>query len=258
MSRRLLVSLLALGALAAPAQAQAQIVNVLSPRVKPPPPGFNLGLGQSFELKYGNTDSIEIEGSLTARYIHDTHTLTAVAAADIVWIDEAYDTDQQLGHLRYLWRFHEEVVPLSLLTFVQAEADRFRAIDLRLVAGLGVEARVVQHEYLAVDVAAALMPEWEELHTDVDDDAGYTTRLSCYLTLATEATPWLTFASTTFVQPALHGRSDVRLLSENLLRIKVTRYFGLTVGLKVEHDTHPPRTVEPTDVTLEQGVTLKF
>jgi len=248
--------LLAILLLAAALPARAQIVNVLTPWVKAPSDGFCFSVGESIALRQGNTNFFSIAGDISLRYLAGDHQLKLLVASDLKFVDDERKLNHHFSHLRYIWRFHPG---LSLYLFGQAEHNEFRAMELRAVGGAGLEVELAATDWIRAALAISIMPEYEVVtdEEEYEHEGGYTTRLSPYFTLAVAAKPWITLASTTFLQPGM-PRGDFRVFHEDALIVELTKHLSLKLALKVTHDSEPPLGVEPTDISIKQGFKLKF
>ena len=242
--------------LAAAVPAQAQIVNVLTPKVEEPKTGFGFKLGQSTELRQGNTEYLSLAADISLGYVRGDHQLKLLTAADLQFVDGLRKLNHQFGHLRYIWEFHPG---LALYLFAQAERDEFRDLELRAVGGAGLEIELAATDWVRAALAISIMPEYE-LVTNEDEhegEGGYTTRLSPYFTIAVKLAPWVTAASTTFLQPGM-PQGDFRVFHEDALLVDITKHFGLKLAFKATHDSDPPLGIEGTDLSIKQGFSLKF
>jgi hypothetical protein len=275
-SARIRIGLLCIVVLSLGRSAQAQ-VNAETLVEGITKPGWGGGGKSSLAFARGNVDLLEVRGDLSS-YFATSHP-DAPAGADRFWFRDrilAYGSaglknlsgqgvaNDGFGHLRYTrmhWlRFGSEV-------FVQAQYDKFRLLQRRLLAGAGVRIVFINYSWLRGWVGTGALVEFER--RDIapanqppsgPDPVNMTNaRSSTYLTLIVPLVPdRLSLITTAYVQPRWDAWRDVQVLQEAKLQVKVTGHLSLSTDLAVRFDSEPPRSVERTDTRVGNSVLYSY
>ncbi len=268
--RTLLLLMLGIFLISTPTRANAQIVNILAKLKSEHEQGFAGSLSTSLAWKQGNTNLVQLKGTTALAYQHQRETLFLVAAGSYGLKSTELVVAQVLEHLRYRHTFAEW---LQMEAFAQHEADGFRRLSLRVVAGFGPRVRwawstpegaegpyTVSNFRVEVALASAAMQE-RELYTKTAaglSSASSATRWSSYVQIDLFFGEAVSVHHTTFVQPRFDKFQDVRLLSQNALILKANDWFGIKLALKLAYDSRPPADVERLDVALDSALRFSF
>jgi hypothetical protein len=245
-------------------RAAAQIVDVQSLIGFDVPEGASGKIDASVDWRTGNTRLLRVAGAALARWrVHD-HLLFALVRAEHgesagIGAPLVTDTAKDFEHVRYRWHARPW---LATELFVQHEADRFRRLRLRALAGAGLRVRVAHCEGAwSIHVGAAYMAEYEQLTDDALPDAGQTgadSRLSTYAVAAWQLNPDVTASETVYVQPRFSDLRDVRLLEEAALTSKLAPHLAFKLALVIARDSRPPPDTEKTDTSLQSSLQVSF
>lgn len=235
--------------------AQAAIVNVLSPQVGAPEPGVHGSLRAGGRVALGNVDMSVLELSSGVRFVGDRHTVLLSASGNRTLATDVLTVDQGFLHLRDTWSFSD---PWATYVFLQADHNAFRSMQLRNLAGAGVQRRLWRTEWTEATLGTSLMGEYQLLTEGAEDeDAGLHARSSSFLTLAF-AGDWGVAASTTFFQPRVDLPSNLRVYEELSLTLHLTEHLDWNAVGRVEWDRDPPVGREAVDLTASTGVVASF
>lgn len=261
MRRRAAALAAALVVVAGAGTAEAQIVNVQGLVGVDAPEGWSGGLDAAVDWRTGNVDLLVVGAAATARWRRGDHLVFAIVKGDYGRVGEEGKTflKRTFEHLRYRWR----ATPLlTAEAFVQNEADRFRRLSVRALAGAGPRLNLVREGTWRVAVGLAYMAEFELIRDDPGlPDAGdeqLNHRASSYVVLSASVNPYVTVTETFYAQPRLDEPTDLRLLSELGLTSKLTPRISWRTAFVVAYDRTPPATIERLDTTLQAGVSLTF
>ena len=235
--------------------ATAAIVNVLSPQVGPRDPGVHGSVGASGQLSVGNVDQLAVSANAGVMMVGDKHIglISANGARSV--LNDALFVDNAFAHGRHVWTFHD---PWSTFSFVQADRNSFRQLQMRNLVGVGLQRRLWGNDWTEGRAGTALMAEYQLLSEGAeDDDAGLHVRNSTYLSIAVERERF-TVTSVSFVQPRVDDPSNVRLMEQFTLAVHMTERLDLVWSGTVEHDAHPPEGVETTDIKTKTGLAWSF
>ena len=250
-------ALLAL-ALAGPAAARAQIVNVQPLLKDDDKAGLSGAADISADWRTGNTQLLLLSVSAIGRLRADRHLLFLLVRGDLGIQGESRFVRKDLEHLRYRVDVLER---LQLETFIQHDADEFRRLALRSLWGAG--ARVVAYEgpWLNAVFGLAYMLELERLASGSQPDAGeerLSHRVSSYAVLRLRLSDMLRASQTVYVQPRLDYLNDVRVLSETELLISLAEHVALKVAVTAAYDSLPPSGLSALDTTSRLQLHLAF
>jgi putative salt-induced outer membrane protein YdiY len=258
--RTVALVVLVVGALAVPSVAAAQIVNVQS-QIGDVPEGFSGQIDAVADWRTGNTDLVLVAGTVTLRYKHDRSLVFATVKGEYGEVGDPGATflKHTFEHLRYRYTLTDRV---TIEAFGQHEYDEFRRLQLRALLGLGGRFTLVTGAGFSVIVGVAYMLEHEELDEKmgaIDAGDSYTNhRASTYLLGSYKLNDKVTLSETVYAQPRLDDPSDLRLLNQTQLAVKLTDRLSFTTSFLLAHDSSPPDLLEGTDTSLQSGISFKF
>jgi putative salt-induced outer membrane protein YdiY len=255
-----IVALVCACLVAAPRAARAQIVNVQS-QIGDVPQGFSGAFDAAADWRTGNTSFLLLSGATTLRWRSGNHLVFAVAKGEYgrLGTDSTVFVEHSFEHLRYRFHLNDRV---TLEAFAQHEYDQFRRLRLRALVGAGPRLTLYHDERADLILGVAYMLAHEELDKQMGAlDAGETTtdhRLSSYVVFTYKVNDKVVFSETAYAQPKLTGFSDVRILDETQLAVKLTERFAFKSGFVLAYDSEPPDTKKKLDTVLQTGVSIKF
>jgi hypothetical protein len=255
--RRSLVLLLAAAAAQLPAGARAQIVNVQPLLDKQAREGFSAALEGAADWRKGNTDLLLLAGNGVGQYRHDRHLVFLTVHGEFGVKSGKEFVSKDLEHLRYRLRLSRSWAAES---FVQHDADAFRRLAVRAIAGAGLRLRIVDGKRVTVAVAAAYMFEYEKLANGMFIDANEERRnhrLSTYAVVAISG-KHLMVAHTIYAQPRFDDFNDVRMLHDSSLSLFVTSHLSVRFSATLTLDTRPPAGVNPLDSSIKSSLAVTF
>lgn len=245
-------------ALLLPAAASAQIVDVQSRFSGKAKPGLHGSLEGAVDWRTGNTEYFVVRGTASATWLTGRHLVLALALAERSTALGEVTLSHAFEHLRYRFRWTGLLRPEA---FVQHEIDYFRRLQLRVLVGAGMRFSIFDDEDRALAFGVAVMMEHERLRRDGLPDAGdsYTDpRLSTYA--MGRATIWenVDLVETVYAQPRLDRPSDLKLLNETGLSLKVNDHLAAKVAFNLTWDTAPPDGVKPLDTQVKTSLMLSW
>lgn len=253
---KLLAVLILLGAATT---AHAQIVNVQGALAGDPEPGWTGQLTATADWRTGNTELLLIGGSATALYRHGPWLALGIARAEYAEGADEKISEKTFEHLRgrrdlnarWLWE-----------AFAQHEYDAFRRLSVRALVGTGPAVRLVTRPRGKLLLGVAYLATYEQLdrRAGVIDagDTRFEHRLSTYLTGVYAIDPRLAATQTIYVQPRLDEPSDLRVLSETSLNVKVSTRLAFANRLVIARDASPPDEIRELDTALKVDLVLTF
>ena len=220
--------------------------------------GFTGRVSSTLSLKAGNTEIVQIGGSLGLGLRKEEHWARGFAGLD--WLQKGSEEilDNKYLHLRYNYIFRER---LRTFHFLQLQTNQDLFLKRRLLLGSGVRYRLVEGGEAGLDIGSGLMMETEHLDPQKlspgEDSTTEALRMANLLVGSGpigDASKW---TAVVYYQPALDGFEDYRLLGEAGLSVKVTDSLDLTVDLAWRHDSRAPVGLEEDDLGLKTGISLK-
>lgn len=247
-----------LAALGVASPAGAGIVNVQSILATEADEGLSGSIAGSADWRTGNVDLLVLSAAPVARYRRRDHLLVGIVRGELGRSKGERIISRTFEHLRYRYQLHPRLVGE---VFTQHEYDEFRRLELRALVGAGPLFHLLQADGYRLSWGVAYMLEYENLRDDMQPDAGTTDlahRASTYLTGSYELDDRVQLVETVYAQPRLTEASDLRLLNESQIIVKVTEAIGLTTALTVAWDNAPPAGIEELDTSLKSSITYSF
>lgn len=267
---------LLLGLLLVPRAARAQLnAETFAERVTGP--GLGGGAKSTLSFSSGNVDVLNVSGELLGYYATPhpdappevtrfwfRDRLLIYGSALMGKASKEQVSNEGYGHFRYTrmqWlRFGGEL-------FAQAQYDEFRLLRRRLLLGGGVRVVFVNLPMVEGWFGTGTMIEFERRNIleenrppDGPDPTHMTNhRWANYATVLVTIRPeLLSFNTTVYAQPRWDAFSDVQVLGEAHLVIKLRTNLSLTTDFMLRYDSCPPRSVEPLDLRLGNGLAVTW
>ena len=235
--------------------ASAQVVNTEKLRLSDDIDGLNVDLASALAYATGNVDYLQLGLGGRVDYRRDrdagfvTGNLAFQRAEGRTFLNDAF------AHARYNRQL------TGLLTaelFVQTQRSEAQLLERRYLAGAGLRADLLRDDNLRLAVGVTPMLEIERLDPVAEEQTRGRGRLSSYLTTRLALGDVVALTNTVYVQPAFDNPDDVRIFDEVQLDLGVTRYVKVRTRVNVRHDSRPPADLDPTDVTVTNGVAVVF
>ena len=217
----------------------AQVVNTEKLRLSDDVDGLNVDLASALAYATGNVDYLQLGLGGRVDYRRDrdagfvTGNLAFQRAEGRTFLNDAF------AHARYNRQL------TGLLTaelFVQTQRSEAQLLERRYLAGAGLRADLLRDDDLR----------------HAEEQTRGRGRLSSYLTTRLALGDVVALTNTVYVQPAFDNPDDVRIFDEVQLDLGVTRYVKVRTRVNVRHDSRPPADLDPTDVTVTNGVAVVF
>ncbi len=206
----------------------------------------------------GNVDVTEVELESNIRFSYKSYYSFIILHGDQGWESGEQYSDEALVHFRQIFNTRSALQPEL---FLQADYNKKRLLDSRMLAGAGLRIRLAQKPIYAFWYGLAAMYELEKLNLDAKNshpDETSVGRLSSYLTTMISLNESSQLNWTVYLQPQVKELSDYRLLSEMTFKTDITRYIGVTASYRIRFDSEPPDVVEELDTKLVLGLAFTF
>ncbi len=227
-------------------------VNVEDQRLGRKETGFSGSARLSLEIERGNSELTEAK--LDPRFVYRLNRsqwfiLNSYSFAET---DEGRFINEGFTHFRYNYDLSRTVVLEALL---QTQYDREQDLRRRYLAGAGFRFELMGKKKMALAIGVTGMYEHEEL---IDGTIIETPRNSDYMALRLSGNEYSTLSNTVYFQPAFDDIGDVRVLNNLELSLALSKWLALTTSMEYRYDSEPPAGVKEYDISLKNGVTVKF
>lgn len=233
-------------------------VNTETFRIGEPEPGFRGALQGDLSLTKGNVDLVQAGADATGYYHAGIHTPLLAAQAGYGEQGGERFVERAFTHGRWTAMWWPR---LGTELFGQLQFDAFVRLKFRALGGAGLRAIAVSEDWIEVAVGAGYMLEREVLNIAAGNRHPRTTvfhRGTSYATVKVALADHLTLTNVAYVQPRFVDPSDLRVLDDLQLAVKVTELLSLTNTLSYRLDTRPPDGIARFDVSLRLGLRLEL
>ena len=221
-------------------------------------PGLHGKFNASLETKRGNTYKDTYSGGL--KLIYDTNT------SDVIWaevsgeyaeVEKKVDTSKSYLHLRHIHALTPEDIRVE--AFVQAQDDKFRNINRRLLAGGGLRFKIFEilkngHGYVGVGGLYETVKYTDPLDNPNEENVRFNSYFAYTVTFGEDSS----FSYSLFYQPKYNNFSDYVKAHKLNLELHVYKELYLNFRVSWDVDTKPAVNVRDYDFYQETAFVLKF
>ena len=208
-------------------------------------------------MKAGNTEILQVEGSLGFGVRTGPHWVRVFAGLDRLKKGSDQILDNQYLHLRHNYLFRER---LRTFHFLQLQNNQNLFLKRRFLLGSGLRYRLTGGTEASLDVGTGVMWEAERLDPEKlhpgEDEETETLRMANLVVGSGPVGEGSRWTAVVYYQPAFSGFEDYRLLGEAGLSVKITNSLDLTVDLTWRHDSRAPVGLKEDDLGLKTGISL--
>jgi hypothetical protein len=247
-------------AVAWPAVATANIVNIQGSLASEPAEGWSGSVGASADWRTGNTDLVQVGGTAAVLYRNGRVLTLALARGEYGEGEGTPFSERSFEHLRlrvalddrrrWMWE-----------AFGQHEYDAFRRLEVRALVGTGPALRVIDQGDVWAVIGVAYLAEYERFddgpYPDASDSA-IAHRVSSYATGTYALDDRVSASQTVYLQPRVDRPSDFRFLSESSVTTRLKKWLALQSSFVVAVDRTPPASVDGTDTQLKTSLTVSW
>ena len=211
-----------------------------------------------FTLRGGNVDLVEFGPTVSVNFTRGRNTFLVIGSGNLGWENGERFANEFLGHLRWVLLWKSRIQPEA---FVQANYDKSRKLDIRTLAGGGLRVRLGRNDRGALWAGSAYMIEHEENEdalTNAHPASTSVSRWANYFSASAVLSSTAEWSAIVYVQPDMVDFSDVRVLVETGLEVKVTETVSLDTYLSIHHDADPVDGIAETDYALKTALKLKW
>lgn len=235
-------------------QAEAQIVNVESLRLKEDSTGFVGSFGGSFDLEKNVDQIFSAEAFATIQYKKKKNTWLLLGDYSFLKGAEKNLLNEIFGHFRYDRKITNF---FRMEAFTQLQTNKVTKIDRRFLVGLGPRINLLSDSTLKIYLGILFMYEYEkELLTPVIYHR--VIRNSSYLTVTFKPNKHIKIVSTTFYQPLADQLRDFRILNQESFIFTITKKLSLIIDWNYLYDASPVLGIPKSNYSLSTGLKYIF
>ncbi len=143
-----------------------------------------------------------------------------------------------------------------LETFAQHEYDKFRALNARILWGIGPTIKFISTDSVHMMVGSAYMLEHIDFVGYIDSELNH--RWSNYIQINISPSDRFSIDGVVFAQFKFDDFSDHLLMSTLALKVKATEWFGVELGGGIEYDSKPPPNIKNVGTNIRSGSFVEF
>jgi putative salt-induced outer membrane protein YdiY len=219
--------------------------------------GFSGGVEFGLDTKRGNTHKDAYKASASINYDNNISYVTWLKiSGEYGKANDVEDTNKKYTHLRYIHKLTED--NLRYEVFLQAQEDKFKALNYRGVGGVGLRAKIFNTPiggkgYFGLGVL------YEEIqYTDPSIDPNeYNVRLNSYLAYSLSFSKKSSLVYTLYYQPMIEEFEDYVMTNDLELILEVYKKLYLKFSLSYDKDSRPPNGIEEK-YDLSQSTTFLY
>lgn len=220
--------------------------------------GFSVRSGLDFTIMVGNSDFQYLGTNTRFNYNWGDHYTFLITNGGFGQSNGKSYFGQALAHLRNVNSIRNDI---QLEEFVQYDNDKKRLLLHRVLAGGGFRFKVINTSKVEARMATSIFYEQEKY--DLPKTAIHKTdvaafRSSSYFTFSIALKEYVSVLSTTYFQPDITDIDDVKILSDNALKVKLAENIGFTTKINVRYDSRPADGIKEFDLITKVGIVLNF
>ena len=234
--------------------AQSQIVNIENKRLSGNDEGFHGSADLNFNLTMTHKELIQLGDKLQLGYIQGkSHWMLITDHAFVKAKDDSF-VNRGYEHLRYNYRFKDSGRVL-IEAFEQAQFDKIRKIDLRLLLGTGFRFKIIDQKNYQLSFGTGFMGEYEEL---TEQGISRDILSTSYLSFDGQFSESMGMNTISYFQPKMIDFGHYRFANETYVRFKINKFLSFKVVYSIVHDSRVILGVRKTNYTLSNTLSFKF
>jgi len=218
--------------------------------IKPVEIGEKVGVSGALEIgldtKRGNTHKDGYKAAIKVMYdTNSSYLLWLHTMGEYAKVNEVENTNKQYAHLRYIHTLSEKNIRYE--GFLQTQEDKFKAINHRRLAGLGLRFKLFDSSINAKGYYA-LGAFYEDIHY-IDpsiDPNEHQIRVNTYLAYSIDLANKSSFVYTVYYQPSVDNFSDYVITNRLELNLQIYQELYLKFSASYDKDSKPPNGIDET------------
>ncbi len=223
--------------------------------------GFQHTVGFGLGLLAGNSDQYKVSGNYRLDWLSARYYSFLIVNYERGKSGGEIFSDKGFVHTRITRDLSERWIAEI---FGQREFNKMISLKDRQLAGGGMryEIRRIgntetdQKSKFVLGLGTGLMYEREITSSPKDNRT--LVRSTSYASIHRQLDDRISFITSTYFQAALKHRSDFRILDESMLTVSLTKSFAFTASFIFRYDHEPPPDVKRYDVSLTNGIHVRF
>ncbi len=214
--------------------------------------GFKGESGFRLSGAVGNTETLSTSIQSMNAYRTDKRELLFLTRYEYGESRKIKNANKGNAHLRKTYYLAPR---FGLETFVQAQFDEFKKLNLRTLVGAGGRYQFYASDDFTIYAGGGSFYEWEQLEkTSNERDL----RLNTYLSALWNLNAMATASLITYYQPRSDDLKDSRLIVDSGVRLRLSERIRFHIDLGFSRDTRPPKGVKRTDTTYLSGFSVNY
>jgi putative salt-induced outer membrane protein YdiY len=221
--------------------------------------GFQNTIGFGFGLLSGNSEQYRILGNYRLDWLSTNYYSFAVLNYERGKSGGKVFTDKGFIHARVTRDLTDRWIAE---VFGQKEFNKMISLKDRQLAGGGLRFEIRKlgkestEQKLVVGLGSGFMYEIET--TTAPKDIHSIMRSTNYTSINWQMIDRLTLTSTTYFQISVKRRTDYRILDESALSFNINKTLSFNTSFIYRYDHEPPPDVKKYDMTVNNGVSVRF
>lgn len=220
--------------------------------------GFEGNISFYISAKTGNTDIQEFEMDVRLNYAGSDFYTFLIGNGEYGWNKGIEFSNSALLHFRYIQKLNQIFNPEF---FAQINYNKSRLLLFRSLVGIGLRTTLISDSTTSLNFGTAYMYEYEDLDLPVSAIHNKNTNhhiWSNYISYSSSLANSSRLSIVIYAQPRFNKFSDIRLLSENHVKVGISDKLSLSVNFGLRYDSKPPDGVKDLDTNTKFGLTIKL
>jgi hypothetical protein len=216
----------------------------------------------TFSIKAGNTEYTAFKG--TGRIDYNGKKFDNFLVGNFEYKNTSENTIENQGflHWRGIWQFKPRT---SWEFFLQRQYDEFTDLNARNLVGTAIKYRLIEFESsrdstntLDINISTGFMYETEEYEVENQKINKFLWRNTTFLSIDWLITEKLNLTGVIYYQPAFADFNDFRVAADAGFEFAIAKSLFFIFNLTYRYNSVPVKDVKPYDVSIDNGIRLKF
>jgi putative salt-induced outer membrane protein YdiY len=219
--------------------------------------GVSGGVELGLDTKRGNTHKDTYKASARLMYDNNiSYVVWAQISSEYAKANKVEDTNKKYGHIRYIHKLSDELLRYEL--FLQAQEDKFKAINQRRLGGIGLRLKMFNttisgQGYFGL---GTLYENIRYINPSIDPNEN-NIRLNSYLAYSIKFMNSSSLAYTLYYQPLVDEFGDYVMTNDLELKLQVYKKLYLRFSLSYDKDSQPSKAIAKK-YDLSQSTTFLY
>lgn len=234
----------------------AQVLNVEEVRNEADTTGWVGQLGFDISLNKFNDRVFKIGNEVNASYFSEKHGYLFLNSIEFISVDDASVISN--GQFHFRTTFLRKRV-LSPETFIQYQYNDNLGLKNRALAGTGIRYRFLDRRQISGHFSTGFMAEFEEWGLSGEENVENTfIKSTSNMVIRGQINPQTSLMMVGYYQARPDRFFHPRVISENNLNVRLSRYVTLNVSLTLNYDTEPIIDIPNFTYSLKNGIIISL